>query len=220
MIKLCDEVIVSPMYLIYKKCLETGRLPISWKKGNVLPIHKKQNSQLKKNYRPISFLPICEKIFEILIFDAKYKYLCENQLLAPSQSGFRPGDSTVNQLLSISHKIYSAFEEFPLRETRAVFLDISKAFDKVWNDGLLFKLKSYGISDCLFTLIKDFLKNRQQRAVLNRKSSGWSSITAGVLQGSVLRPLFFLVHINDLVDNIRSEAKLFADDTGFIHSCL
>ena len=213
MIKLCDVVIVNPLYLIYKKCLDTGRFPISWKKGNVLPIHKKENRQLKKNYRPISLLPVCGKIFEKLIFDAIYEYFCENQLLTPSQSGFRPGDSTVNQLLSVTHKIYSAFEEFPSRETRAIFLDISKAFDKVWHDGLLFKLKCFGISDCLFTLIEDFLKNRQQRVVLNGKSSGWSSVTAGVPQGSVLGPLFFLVYINDLVDNISSDAKLFADDT-------
>ena len=80
------------------------------------------------------------------MFDATYEYLCVNQLLAPNQSGFRPGDSTVNQLLSITHQIYSAFEELPSRETRAVFLDISKAFDKVWHDGLLFKLTNYGIS--------------------------------------------------------------------------
>ena len=173
---------------------------------------KKENRQLKKNYRPISLLPICGEMFEKLIFDAIYEYLCVNQLLTPNQSGFRPGDSTVNQLLSITNQIYSAFEEFPSRETRAVFLDISKAFDKVWHDGLLFKLKNYGISGLLFTIIKDFLANRQQRVILNRKSSCWSSITAGVPQGSVLGPLFFLIYINDLVDNISSEAKLFADD--------
>ena len=80
------------------------------------------------------------------MFDAIYEYLCVNQLLTPNQSGFRPGDSTVNQILSITYQIYSALEEFPSRETRAVFLDISKAFDKVWHDGLLFKLKNYGIS--------------------------------------------------------------------------
>ena len=90
-----------------------------------------------------------------------------------------------------------------------MFLDISKAFDKVWHDGLLFKLKNYGISGFLFTIIEDFLANRQQRVVLNGKSSSWSSITTGVLQGSVLGPLFFLIYINDLVDNISSEAKLF-----------
>ena len=142
------------------------------------------------------------------MFDALYEYLCVNQLLTPNQSGFRPGDSTVNQLLSITHQIYSAFEEFPSRETRAVFLDISKAFDKVWRDGLLFKLRNYGISGFLFTIIKDFPANRQQRVVFNGKSSYWSSITAGVPQGSVLGPLFFLIYINDLVDNISSEAKL------------
>ena len=147
------------------------------------------------------------------MFDAIYEYLCVNQLLTPNQSGFRPGDSTVNQLVSIMHQIYSAFEEFPSRETRAVFLDISKAFDKVWHDGPLFKLKNYGISGFLFIIIKDFLANRQQRVVLNGKSSCWSSITAGVPQGSVFGPLFFLIYIYTLVDNISSEAKLFADDT-------
>ena len=213
MIKLCDIEVVKPLYLIYMKCLEIGRFPFSWKKANVLPIHKKENRQLKKNYRPISLLPIFGKVFEKLIIDAIYEFLCENQLLTPNQSGFRPGDSTINQLLSITHKIYSAFEEFPSRETRAVFLDISKAFDKVWHDGLLFKLKSYGISGCLFTVIKDYLNNRHQRVVLNGKSSTWSPITAGVPQGSVLGPLLFLLYINDLVDNISSQAKLFADDT-------
>ena len=110
------------------------------------------------------------------------------------------------------HKIYSAFEEFPSRETKAIYLDMSKAFHKVWHDGLLFKLKRYGISDCLFTLTEDFLRNRQQRVVLNGKGSERSSVMAGVPQGSVLAPLFFLVYINDLVDNVNFEAKLFADD--------
>ena len=83
----------------------------------------------------------------------------------------------------------------------------------MWHDGLLFKLKSCGISGCIFTVIKDFLNNRQQRVVLNGKSSVWSPITAGVPQGSVLGPLLFLIYINDSVDNITSEAKLFADDS-------
>ena len=89
----------------------------------------------------------------------------------------------------------------------------SPEFDKVWHDGLLFKLKSYGISSCLITVIKDFLNNRHQRVVLNGKSSIWSPITAGVPQGSVLGPLLFLIYIYDFVDNISSQAKLFADDT-------
>ena len=123
MIKICDTEIVKPLYLIYMKCLETGRFPSNWKKANALPIHRKENRQIKKNYRPNSLLPICGKIVEKLIFDTIYEYLCENPLLTLNQSGFRPGDSTVNQLLSITHKIYSAFEKFPSREMRAVFLE-------------------------------------------------------------------------------------------------
>ena len=92
-------------------------------------------------------------------------------------------------------------------------MDISKAFDKVWHDGLIFKLESYGISSPLLGLINSYLANRYQRVVLNGKCSQWSPIRAEVPQGSVLEPLPFLVYINDLVDNISSDAKLFADDT-------
>ena len=116
--------------------------------------------------------------------------MCDNELLSPNQSGFRPGDSTVNQLIAITHQIHVAFEEYSSRETRAVFLDISKAFDKVWHDGLLHKLESNGISGLLLNLIRDFLSERQQHVILNGKNSDWCHISAGVPQGFVLGPLF------------------------------
>ena len=83
--------------------------------------------------------------------------MCDNELLSPNQSGFRPGDSTVNQLIAITHQIHVAFEECPSRETRPVFLDIFKAFGKVWHDGLLHKLESNGISSPLLNLIRIFV---------------------------------------------------------------
>ena len=150
MIKICYIEIVKPLYLTYMKCLKTGRFPSSWKKANVLPIHNKESRQLKKNYVPTSLLLICWKIFEKLIFDTTYKYLYENQLLTLSQSGFRPGDSTENQFLSTTHKIYSAFEEFPSRESRAVFLDV---LTKCGMMASFYKLKSYGISLKTFQII-------------------------------------------------------------------
>ena len=127
------------------------------------------------------------------------------------QSGFRPGDSCIYQLISITSDIYRNFEKY--EETRAVFLDISKAFDKVWHDGLIHKLKSNGISGNLLKFFENYIFNRYQRVTLNGSESSWRSISAGVPQGSVLGPLLFLVYINDLTENIKSQMRLFADDS-------
>ena len=136
-----------------------------------------------------------------------------NNLFTSCQSGFRKQDSCVSQLLAITHEIYKHFDANPSLETRAVFLDISKAFDRVWHEGLLFKLKSYGINGSLLKLIASFLSNRLQRVVLNGNCSTWKEVLAGVPQGSILGPLFFLIFINDLPIGLQSNVKIFADDT-------
>ena len=112
--------------------------PSKWNKGNVVPCYKKGDKQNLKNYRPVSLLPICGKILERLIFNEMFSFFLSNNLLAPNQSGFKPGDSCINQLLSITHEIYSSFDDG--FEVRSVFLDISKAFNKVWHEGIIFKL--------------------------------------------------------------------------------
>ena len=140
-----------------------------------------------------------------------FEFFIANNLISKNQSGFRPGDSCINQLLSITHEIYQSFDDN--LEVRAVFLDISKAFDKVWHKGLIFKLKQNGISDKILNIITDFLSFRKQRVVLNGQASPWVSIEAGVPQGSILGPLLFLIYINDLSDDLSTTAKLFADDT-------
>ena len=137
-------------------------------------------------------------------------FFLTNNLLAPNQSGFKPGGSCINQLLSITHEIYSSFDDG--FEVRSVLLDISKAFDKVWHEGIIFKLKQNGISDDLLNILSDFLRNRKQRVTLNSQSSSWTNVNAGVPQGSILSPLLFLIYINDLSDGLSSNAKLFADD--------
>ena len=161
-----------------------------WKRGNVVPVHKKSDRNKNENYRPISLLPIFSKVFEKLIFDDIFSYLELNNLLSQNQSGFRPGDSCVSQLLNITHEIFLAFDANPSLEVRGAFLDISKAFDKVWHDGLLFKLKQHGIHGEILSLIKIFLLDRKQRDLLNGQCSDWKEISAGVPQGSVLGTCF------------------------------
>ena len=164
----------------------------SWKKGNIIPVHKKDNKNLLKNYRPISLLPIFGKIFEKVIYNNLFSYFDKNKFLSDHQSGFRNGDSCVSQLLAITYEIYKGFDGRSSFETRGVFLDMSKAFDKVWHEGLLCKLKCYGVEGKLFNILENYLHNRKQRVVLNGQSSSWLNANAGVPQGSVLGLLLFL----------------------------
>ena len=187
--------------------------PDIWKRSNIIPVHKKNDKQLVNNYRPISILPSFGKIFEKIIFNKIYNFLLEENLLNSNQSGFRPSDSCINQLLAITREIFETFDCNPSLEIRSVFLDISKAFDKVWHEGLLYKLKSMGISGELYNLLESYLSGRFQRVLLNGQSSSWKPALAGVPQGSILGPLLFLVYSNDLPNGLKSNAKLFADDT-------
>ena len=169
MLKIWGLSICEPLELIFKVALNTGLFPSNWKKGNIVPIYKKGDKQILKNYRLVSLLPICGKIFERLIFNELFNVLLENNLISPNQSGFKPGNSCINQLLSIKHKIYNSFDEG--LEVRRAFLDIYKAFDKVWHKGLLFKLSQNGISSNLLDLLSSFLSNRKQRVLLNCQKS-------------------------------------------------
>ena len=193
MIKLSDVSLVLPLKITFTNCLRHGLFPEMWKYANVVPVHKKSEKNLKGNYRPISLLPSFGKILEKLIHDSLHSHLISHELIKPKQLGFRPGDSTVNQLLSITHTIFKAFDCNPPLDVHSVYLDISKAFDRVWQDGLIYKLRRCGVSVQLLFLIQSFLKDRKQRFVLNGQGSNWGDISAGVPQGSILGQLFFLV---------------------------
>ena len=188
MIKICNESITIPLKIIFDEPLKNGVFPGIWKRANVVPVHKKDDKSLVKNYRPISLLPIFGKIFNRIMYNSLFNYFISNKLFTPSQSGFLPGDSCIAQLLLIIHAIQTAFDENPT----------AKIFDKVWHDGLLYKLKAYGVQGELLSLLRNYLQKRKQRVVLND-------------QTSVLGPLLFLVYINDLPDGL-TPGKIFADD--------
>ena len=160
-------------------------------------------------------MPVFGKISQKLIFGSLFEHLDKQKLLSESGSGFRSNDSCTNQLLSIVHDICTDFDADPTLDVQVVFLDMLKTFDKVWHEGLIYKLRKVGISGKGLQLIKSFLDNRFQHIVLNGQSSNWLPVKAGVPQGSILGPLFFLVYINDLSENITFTVKLFGADTSF-----
>ena len=121
-------------------------------------------------------------MFERVIYNSLFSYFQSNRLSTPSQSGFLLGDSCIAQLLSIIQEIQTAFDENPTVHVRGVFLDISNAFDKVWHDGIIFKLKSYDVAGELVWLLKNYLENREQRVVLNGQTSEWRKIMSGIPQ--------------------------------------
>ena len=216
MIKTCSQPLTLPLKSIFEHSLKKGKFPEIWKKANVVPVHKREDKMLVKNYRPISLLPIFGKMFERVIYNSLFNYFQSNRLFTPSQSGFLPGDSCVVQLLSIIHEIQTAFDENPTVDGRGVVLDLSKAFDKVWHDGINIKLKAYGVEGELLSVLKNYLESREQRVVLNGQTSQWRKIMSEIPKGSVLGPLLFLVYINDLPDGINSLCKVFAADTSHV----
>ena len=159
MLQLCDKAIAKPLHLVFSSCMDSGILPTEWKMANVVPVYKKDDKQNVKNYRPVSLLPIFGKIFERLIYKEMYSFFIENNLISQNQSGFKQGESCINQLVSITHDIYKSLDQG--YEVRSVFLDISKAFDKVWHKGLLHKLEQNGINGPLLKILNDFLRGRK-----------------------------------------------------------
>ena len=153
------------------------------------------------------WLVVLEKLVNNRIVD----HLEKCGLFSDLQYGFRSSQSTADLLTVVSDRIARAFNRFGA--TRAVAFDISKAFDRVWHAGVLYKLKSYGISGQIFGLISAFLSNRRLQVVLDGKSSQEYPVNAGVPQGSILGPKFFLLYVNDLPDDGICDIAIYANDT-------
>ena len=152
-----------------------------------------------KKYSAASLLSVVSKVFEKLVNNRIVVHLEKCGLFSDFQYGFRSSRSTAHLLTVVSDRTARGFNRSGA--TRAVALDISKAFYRVWHAGPLHKLKSNGISGQIFGLISSFLINRRLRVVLDGKSSQEYPVNGGVSQGSILGPTFFLLYINDLPDN-------------------
>ena len=143
-------------------------------KKQMLFLSIKNDKQLLKTYRPISLLPVCNKVLERLLYNSMFEFFIQNNLITPNQSGFKTGDSCINQLISITDEIYKSFDDG--YEVQGVVLDISKAFDKVWHQGLHYKLRQSDILDSLLNTLTDFLDSRSQRVILNGQYFSWAKL--------------------------------------------
>ena len=143
---------MEPLRILFLSFLEEGAYPDEWKKSNIVSTHKKESKNLIKNYTPISLHPIFSKMFRRIIPNSLFNYFLENKLFTECQSGFLQGHSCTSQLPSITHKICNAIDCNTLVDVRGTFLHISRAFGKVWHDGLIYNLKPYGVENKTYKL--------------------------------------------------------------------
>ena len=174
------EGVVTPLYLIFKKSLEDGKLPAPWKDASVTALYKNGDKRLPSNYRPVSLTSVICKMLECIIKNHLLQHFMLNKLITSRQHGFRPGHSCVTQLVRVLDDWSSALESG--HQVDVIYLDLQKAFDKVPHARLLSKLESYGISGKLLQWIKHFLSNRRQCVRLRGSQSDWIDISSGVPQ--------------------------------------
>ena len=211
-LKNCEPELSYILAKLFNNCLKESCFPDCWKVSSVVPVFKNVGERsTAKNYRPVSLLSVVSKVFEKLVNNRIVDHLEKCGLFSDFQYGFMSSRSTADLLAVVSDRIARTFNRSGA--TRAVALDISKAFDRVWHAGVLHKLKSYGISGQIFGLISSFLSNRRLWVALDRKSLEEYPVNAGVPLGSILGPTLFLLYINDLPDDVICNIAIYADDT-------
>nr|KAG5697608.1 hypothetical protein BaRGS_001033 [Batillaria attramentaria] len=202
------------LLLIINQSWGTGKLPDQWREAVIVPIRKKQKDTTKKSsYRPISLLSCVGKVMERMVNTRLLKHLEENHLLSNTQSAYRKNRSTEDQLVYLAQELEDAFQE--KKKVLAIFVDLTKAFDKVWKPGLLLKLLNKKVEGKMYRWIQDFLQYRTARVKLDGGSmSHRVTLPNGVPQGGVVSPTLFLIFIDDIAEKMTKHVSraLHADD--------
>ncbi|MEM6812713.1 MAG: reverse transcriptase family protein, partial [Pseudomonadota bacterium] len=212
MLKDCAAQICNSLCHVINASIKTGFVPECFKFGNVTPIHKSGSKQVFDNYRPITVLPVCSKIFEKCIHQQISQFLEERRLLSPTQFGFRKERNTELAATLLLDEIRRATDKGNV--TGAIFVDLSKAFDTLSHSQIIESLKSYGITGKANDLFTNYLFGRKQSVCFGAEISKPEPVTCGVPQGSILGPLLFLITFNDVSSVIKySNIITYADDT-------
>lgn len=200
---------------IMNACLRVSHFPSNWKHAIVTAIPKAgKDITLPNNYRPISLLPTMSKILERVILSRITSHLEEHRIVPLQQFGFKRGHSTIHQLVRLTNDIKDSFTR--RQSAGMVLLDVEKAYDSVWQNAILHKMKLADFPQYILKLLYSFLNNRSFQVVVDGELSHHQQIPFGVPQGAVLSPILYNIFMSDLVMIDGIEYYLFADDTGFV----
>jgi hypothetical protein len=209
-LKTCAESIAPALTTIFTCSLETGQLPGDWLSANISAVFKKGDRNRAENYRPVSLTSVACKLLEHIICRHLRNHLELYNILTDRNHGFRSGHSCETQLLTTTNDFLESFDAGS--QVDVAILDFAKAFDTVPHAKLLQKLDHYGVRGPIHVWLTHFLTKRTMRVVVEGEVSDVAVVESGVPQGTVLGPLLFLCHINDLPQSVKSTVRLFADD--------
>lgn len=206
----------SRLVEILNACLKLQHFPQSWKEARVVVFPKPGKSRKDpNNYRPISLLSSISKILERLLLRRMESHATEHNIIINQQFGFRKKHSTLHQLLRVTNFISQGFNIN--KATGIIFLDVSKAFDRVWHLGLLHKLISLSFPPFIINIIRSYIYGRSFYVSVGNERSGSRLIKAGVPQGSIIGPFLFNIFTNDIPTDLpNTHLALYADDAAIM----